>query len=112
MSLLRSAVAAYQSSLGGPLLGKSTAKFNGYLASQLPSGLGAFLQTLPEKLGPAEVPPGRNAETEEVREGISEGFHLVESGLVVLRDVKAVSLWLLDIGEFESTGSLEIRACD
>lgn len=77
----------------------------------LPSGRETRLLTLLEEGGPTKTLPGREAETDLVREGISEGFHLVESGLVVLRDVKAVSLWLLDIGEFESTGSLEARVC-
>jgi hypothetical protein len=45
-----------------------------------------------------------------VSEGISEGFHLVELGWRILRGAEAVSLWLIDIGEFESTGSLEVHA--
>lgn len=55
-------------------------------------------------------PPSGNAETDRVREGISEGFYLVESGWGFLRGTEAVSLWLLGIDEFESTGSLEGRA--
>ena len=50
-------------------------------------------------------------ETDGVREGISEGFHLLESGWVVLRGTEPVGLWLLDIREFESIGSLGARAC-
>jgi hypothetical protein len=61
---------------------------------------------LPEEGEHAEAPPGGKAETDRVREGISEGFRLAESGMVVSGGVKAVSFWLLDIGEFESTGSL------
>jgi len=64
-----------------------------------------------EERGPAEVPPGRNAETDRVREGISEGFRLAETGRVVPGGAEAFSLWLLDIREFESTGSLEAHAC-
>ena len=45
-------------------------------------------------------------ETDRVFERISEGFHLAESRWVVLIGAEAVSLWLLDIREFESTGSL------
>jgi hypothetical protein len=50
-------------------------------------------------------------ESDRVREGISEGFRLAETGRVGSRGMEAVSLWLLDIREFESTGSLEARAC-
>ena len=35
--------------------------------------------TLPEKRAPFEVPAGRNAETDRVLEGISDGFHPLES---------------------------------
>ena len=41
-------------------------------------------------------------------ERISEGFHLIESSGVVPRGAEAVSLWLLDIREFEFTGSLAV----
>jgi hypothetical protein len=50
-------------------------------------------------------------ETDQVREGIVEGFHLVESGWIVLRSVAAVSLWLLDTRDYKVTGNLEARAC-
>ena len=63
---------------------------------------------MPKERGPTETLPGRKAETDHVREGISEGFHLVESGWVVLRGAEVVSPWLLDILEFESTGSLAV----
>ena len=36
--------------------------------------------TLPEERGPTETVPGRNAETDRVPEGISEGFHPEQSG--------------------------------
>ena len=61
---------------------------------------------MPRERGPGEVPPRRKAEPDRVREEISEGFHLAESGWIALRGAEAVSLWLLDIREFESTGSL------
>jgi len=61
---------------------------------------------LPEERGPVEASPGWSAETDRVRKGISEGFYLVEFGWVVLRSAEVVSLWLLYIREFESTGSL------
>ena len=61
--------------------------------------------------GPAEALPGGKSVTDRVRERISEGFPLVEPGWIVLRGAKAVSLWLLDICEFESTGNLELGAC-
>jgi len=64
-----------------------------------------------EERGPIETLPGRKAETDRVREGISEGFRLAKTGRVDPSGAEAVSLWLLDIGEFESTGSLEARAC-
>ncbi len=49
-------------------------------------------------------------ETDQVREGISEGFRLVESGWVVLRVAAAACRWLLDTRNFEETGGLEVRA--
>ena len=61
---------------------------------------------LPEERGPAEASPGGKVETDRVFERISEGFHLAESRWVVLIGAEAVSLWLLGIREFESTGSL------
>lgn len=45
-------------------------------------------------------------ETERVHEGVFEGFRLAETGRVDPRGTKAVTLWLLGICEFESTGSL------
>jgi hypothetical protein len=66
---------------------------------------------LSRERGAVEAPPGWNAETDRVREGISEGIHLVEFGWVVPRGTEAVSLWLFDTCAFESTGSLEARAC-
>jgi hypothetical protein len=71
----------------------------------------ACLPALPEERGPIETLPGRNTKTDRVREEISEGVHLAESEWIALRGTKAVSLWLLDIREFESTSSLEARAC-
>ena len=61
--------------------------------------------------GTPEALPETNEETDRVREKVSEGFHLIESGQVVLRGAEAVSLWLLDIRECESTGSLAAQAC-
>jgi hypothetical protein len=63
-----------------------------------------------EERGPTKTLSGRNAETDE-SERISEGFHLIESSQVIPRDAEGISLWLLGICEFESTGSLETRAC-
>jgi hypothetical protein len=69
--------------------------------------LGASLPTLPEEQGPIETLPGRNAEPDRVREGISEGLRLAETERVVPGGAEAFSLWLLGICEFESIGSLE-----
>ena len=41
--------------------------------------------TLPKERGPVETVPGRKAETDRVREGISEGFHPAQSGRVAPR---------------------------
>ena len=76
-----------------------------------PCDWGASLPTLSKEGGSGEAPPGGKAEADRVCEGISEGFRLAETGRVVPGGAEAVSLWLLGIGEFESTGSLEARAC-
>jgi hypothetical protein len=47
---------------------------------------------LPEKLGPTETLPGGKAETDRVFEGISEGFHLAESGRIIPGGTEVVSL--------------------
>ena len=51
----------------------------------------ALLRPLPEDRGPTEVSAGRKAETDQVFEGISEGFHLPESGRVGPRGKDEVS---------------------
>ena len=43
----------------------------------------------PKERGPTETLPGRKAETDRVCEGISEGFHPVDSGRVALRSREA-----------------------
>jgi hypothetical protein len=45
--------------------------------------------TSSEERGPAETQPGRKAETDRVREGISEGVHPAESGRVAPGDGEA-----------------------
>lgn len=50
-------------------------------------------------------------EADRVYGRISEWFYLLKPEMVDQRGAEAVSLWLLDIREFESTGSLEARAC-
>lgn len=77
-----------------------------YPASKLTGGSDASLPTLPEEREPAEDPPGWKVKTDRVREVISEGFRLAETERVGPRCTEAVSLWLFDIREFESTGSL------
>jgi hypothetical protein len=67
--------------------------------------------TLSSKRGLAESPPGWKVETDRVHEGVFEGFRLAETGRVVPRGTKTVSLWLIDIREFESTGGLEAHVC-
>jgi hypothetical protein len=47
-----------------------------------PKGLAESGATSPEERGPIETQPGRKAETDRVREGISEGFRLAESDRV------------------------------
>jgi hypothetical protein len=49
-----------------------------------PEGLAESGATSPEERGPIETQPGRKAETDRVREGISEGFRLTESDRVAL----------------------------
>ena len=44
-----------------------------------------LLATLPKERGPVETVPGRKAETDRVREGISEGFRPAQSGRVAPR---------------------------
>ena len=59
-----------------------------------------------EKRGPIETLPGRNAETDRVREGISEGFHWQSlEGSFQGREGGQL-LAVLDIRDFESTGSV------
>mgnify|MGYP001607757944 CR=1 FL=1 len=48
----------------------------------IPKGLAESGVTSPEERGPIETQPGRKAETDRVREGISEGFRLAESDKV------------------------------
>jgi hypothetical protein len=60
---------------------------------------------------PPSISPGWKAETDRVREGISEGFRLAESRRVVSGGVKAVSCWLLGIREFESADNVEASVC-
>lgn len=43
------------------------------------------LTTLPKERGPVETVPGRKAETDRVREGISEGFRPAQSERVAPR---------------------------
>jgi hypothetical protein len=47
---------------------------------------------LAEKLEPTETLPGGKAETDRVFEGISEGFHLAESGRIIPGGTEAVGL--------------------
>ncbi len=48
--------------------------------------------TSSEERGPVEIQPGRKAETDRVREGISEGFHPAESERVAPGDEDAIAL--------------------
>jgi len=50
-------------------------------------------------------------ETDRVCGRTCEWFYLVKPGMVGQRGTEAVSSWLLDGGEFESTGGLEAHAC-
>jgi len=56
-----------------------------------------------EEREPAETLPGRKTDTDRVCEKTSEGFRLAETGRAGQRGTDGVSLWLLYIGEFEST---------
>ena len=57
-----------------------------------PKGLAESGATSPEERGPIETQPGRKAETDRVREGISEGFRLAESDRVALGGEDAIAL--------------------
>src|SRR6266850_4942449 len=57
-----------------------------------PKGLAESGATSPEERGPIETQPGRKAETDRVREGISEGFRLAESDRVALGGEDATAL--------------------
>lgn len=53
--------------------------------------------TLPEERGPAAIVPGRKAETDRVREGISESFHPAQFGQVASKGREPIGgrKWLL-----------------
>jgi hypothetical protein len=57
-----------------------------------PKGLAESGATSPEERGPIETQLGRKAETDRVREGISEGFRLAESDRVALGGEDATAL--------------------